>query len=62
MDREIFMPPEAYFARPRAKTIIARVVMNGCTPNRAVTNPDAPPQSPPMSKLTATTTTDGQAQ
>ena len=44
------MPPETYSAAPRASTMRARVAMQGCTRNRAVTRPNKPPLTPPMSK------------
>ena len=54
--------PEAYFAAPRASTIMARVAMNGCTRNRAVTSPDKPPLRPPMSRQAGTTSQPDQPQ
>ena len=44
---ETFFPPEIHFARPRAKTIMARVTMNGCILNRAIKPPEAAPKTAP---------------
>ena len=45
---EIFLPPETHLARPRAKTIMASVAMNGWIRNRATSRPDTPPQAAPI--------------